>query len=386
MRLLHSALALVATLSFLCPANAQLQKGATSRLLDRILAPSRALDPNAIYVPAPRWTFALTGDLRQATFSQTQDFVLPSAKLGSDEQLIVEYTPIKLSVNVRGKVGTGIGLQVGYGDLCLSLSKNLGGEGTDNAYSFDYQSAGGALQAQFFSHSDLVHYHQTISEEGHWAYWEDDDITENPGQIRSFLLDAFYAFNRRTFAYSAAYRGNLFQKRSAGSWMFGSKVILGEYRIDPEELVAVMINGQARQTTAQVSLGGGYSYNLVPFHRQPYAERDKGLRNLTINLTFLPMVTFFNQFTSTAYNDREGDVYTRIDKDVRNGKLQVNYVARIGIGYTYNLFSVNLSASNNDYIYRGTSSIIYGGILNDDVQTEGKFFRWTTTLRLGMRF
>ena len=386
MRLSRFALAWVASLSFLCPAHAQGQKGFVQRTLDKVLTPSRSLDPNAIYVPAPRWTFALTGDLRQATFSQTQDCFLPSAKLGSGEQLIVEYTPFNFSVNVQGKVGTGIGLQVGYGDICLSLSKNLGGEGTDDAYAFDYQSAGGALQAQFFSHSDLVHYHQTTSVEGHWAFWETDEVTEKPGQVRSFLLDAFYAFNRRTFAYSAAYRGNLFQKRSAGSWMFGSKVILGEFRIDPEEIISRLINGQARQTTAQVSLGGGYSYNLVPFHRQPYAERDKGLRNLTINVTFLPMVTFFNQFTSTAYNDRVDDVYTRIDKDARNGKLQVNYVARIGIGYTYNLFSVNLSASNNDYTYRGTSSIIYGGILNDDVNTVGKFFRWTTTLRLGMRF
>lgn len=386
MRLSRLALAWVASLSFLCPAHAQGQKGFVQRTLDKVLTPSRSLDPNAIYVPAPRWTFALTGDLRQATFSQTQDCFLPSAKLGSGEQLIVEYTPFNFSVNVQGKVGTGIGLQVGYGDICLSLSKNLGGEGTDDAYAFDYQSAGGALQAQFFSHSDLVHYHQTTSVEGHWAFWETDEVTEKPGQVRSFLLDAFYAFNRRTFAYSAAYRGNLFQKRSAGSWMFGSKVILGEFRIDPEEIISRLINGQARQTTAQVSLGGGYSYNLVPFHRQPYAERDKGLRNLTINVTFLPMVTFFNQFTSTAYNDRVDDVYTRIDKDARNGKLQVNYVARIGIGYTYNLFSVNLSASNNDYTYRGTSSIIYGGILNDDVNTVGKFFRWTTTLRLGMRF
>ena len=386
MRLPRPALAVFAAFTILCPAHAQGQKGSAQRMLDKILGPSRALDRNAVYVPKPRWTLAVTGDLRQATFSQTQDFALPTAKLDDHDELIVEFTPFHFSVNVQGKVGTGVGLQVGYGDVCLSLSKNLGGEGTDHAYAFDYQSAGGALQAQFFSHSDLVHYHQTTGEEGHWAYWENDDVTEKPGQIRSFLLDAFYAFNRRTFAYSAAYRGNLFQKRSAGSWMFGSKVILGEYRVDPEELIARMINGQGRQTTAQVSLGGGYSYNLVPFHRQPYAERDKGLRNLTINATFLPMVTFFNQFTSTAYNDLENGVYTRVDKDVRNGRLQVNYVARIGIGYTYNLFSVNLSASNNDYTYRGTSSIVYGGILNDDVQTEGRFFRWTTTLRLGMRF
>lgn len=27
---------------------------------------------------------------------------------------------------------------------------------------------------------------------------------------------------------------------------------------------------------------GGYSFNLVPYHRQPTGDRDKGLRNLTI--------------------------------------------------------------------------------------------------------
>ena len=386
MRHLFPALALVATLSFLCPADAQGQDSPSHRLLDKILAPSRALDPNAIYVPAPRWTFAVTGDLRQASFSQTQDFFLPSAKLDPNGEMIIQETPVHLSANLRGKLGTAAGVQVGYGDLCFSLSKNLGGEDTEHVFSFDYQSAGYALQVQYFSYLNPVNYHQTFAEEGDWAYRDEDGMTEKPGQLRSFLVDAFYAFNRRTFAYSAAYRGNLFQKRSAGSWMFGSKVILGEYRIDPEEEVAHWVNGQARQTTAQVSLGGGYSYNLVPFHRQPTAERDKGLRNLTINLTFLPMVTFFNQFTSTAYNDLENGVYTRVDKDVRNGKLQVNYVARIGIGYTYNLFSVNLSASNNDYSYRGNSAIVYGGYVSNDVKTEGKYFRWTTSLRLGMRF
>ena len=314
MRHFLPALALVATLSFLCPANAQGQKGSVSRTLDRILAPSRALDPNAVYVPAPRWTVALTGDLRQATFSQTQDFSLPSAKLGPDGEMIVEETPVNVSVYVKGQVGTGIGVQVGYGDLCLSLSRNLGGEGSDEVYSFDYPSAGYALQAQYFSYLNPVNYHQIFGEEGDWRYREDDGITEKPGQIRSFLLDAFYAFNRRTFAYSAAYRGNLFQKRSAGSWMFGGKVILGDYRIDPEEEIAHWVNGQSRQGTAQVSLGGGYSYNLVPFHRQPYGERDKGLRNLTINMTFLPMVTFFNQFSSTAYHDLENGVYKEVDK------------------------------------------------------------------------
>ena len=127
MRLFHTALTLVATLSFLCPANAQGQKGVAHRALDRLHAQSRVLDPNAIYVPAPRWTLALTGDLRQASFSQKQDFALPSAKLSPSGELIIEEIPVSISANLKGKVGTGIGVQVGYGDLSLSLSKNLGG-------------------------------------------------------------------------------------------------------------------------------------------------------------------------------------------------------------------------------------------------------------------
>ena len=261
--------------------------------------------------------------------------------------MIIQENPVHLSANLRGKIDKGLGIQVGYGDMCLSLSKNMGGERTDQIFSVDFQSAGYALQAQYFSYTNPVNYHQKLGDEETWIIRDVETMTEKPGQLRSLLVDAFYAFNRRTFAYSAAYRGNLFQKRSAGSWMFGSKVILGEYRIDPEEEVAHWVNGQARQTTEQVSMGGGYSYNLVPFHRQPYAERDK---------------------------------------DVRNGRLQVNYVARIGIGYSYNLFSVNLSASNNDYSYRGISSLTYGGFVSDNVETKGSFFRWTTTLRLGMRF
>ena len=134
-------------------------------MLDKILAPSRELDPNAIYVPAPRWTFAVTGDLRQASFSQTQDFTLPSAKLSPSGELIIQETPVHLFANLRGKLGTAAGVQVGYGDLCFSLSKNLGGEDTEHVFSFDYQSAGYALQVQYFSYLNPVNYHQTFAEE-----------------------------------------------------------------------------------------------------------------------------------------------------------------------------------------------------------------------------
>ena len=203
--------------------------------------------------------------------------------------------------------------------------------------------------------------------------------------MRAFIVDAFYAYNQRTFAYSAAYKGNVLQRRSAGSWVFGGKLILSDFTIDPDEVIAAWSGGQARQSSAQVSFGGGYSLNLVALHRQPYGDKEKGLRNLTFNVTGIPMVTLFNQFAVTSYEAKDSG-FVPSGKDVMNGKLLLNYMARFGVGYTHDLYTFNLSASSDNFAYRGTSSIVYQGVSNDEVDTSGKFFRWNVSLRLCKHF
>ncbi|MBO7117876.1 MAG: DUF4421 family protein [Bacteroidales bacterium] len=380
-------LTLFLSLAFLSSTAAQEQKGFVGRTLDKILTPSRELDPNAVYQPKPRWTFAITGDLRQAGFTQNQEYTVGTMYRDPEtgEMGFIEL-PVRISANLHSKMDRSVGIQAGFGNLSIAFSKKFHGEGFDNVYSFDYLSAGYALQVQFLNLSNPVEYSRIMAEEGNQYYKRLDGVTNNPGHLKSFIVDAFYAFNRRSFAYSAAYKGNLFQKHSAGSWMFGSKVIMGEYQIDPAEILSELTGYQARQTSAQVSFGGGYSYNFVPFHRQPYAERDKGLRNLTINLTFLPMFTFFNQFTNTSYKYPEaGSDFEENEKTVMNGKLLVNYVARAGISYTYNLFTANLYVSNDSFSYKGLSKTVL--IVKDElVNTSGRFFQGMVALRLGMRF
>ena len=78
-RHLFSILAL--SLALQSPAFAQENPSFVRRVVDRILAPSLELDPEAVYQPEARWHFALTGDLRQAAVSQTHDFNMFSATL-----------------------------------------------------------------------------------------------------------------------------------------------------------------------------------------------------------------------------------------------------------------------------------------------------------------
>ena len=98
---------------------------------------------------------------------------------------------------------------------------------------------------------------------------------------------------------------------------------------------------------------------------------------MTINATFLPMVTLFNQFTSKAFDLGEDGKYALFHKSVMNGKLLVNYVARVGIGWSYNLFTANLSASMDSFSYKGNSEMSVDGLIAA---------RYTVALRLGMRF
>ena len=386
MHLRRTILTFALALGLLCTAEAQEQKGFFGRTIDKLTAPSRELDPDAVYQPRPRWTFALTGDFHQAGISQRNDFVVGVGKVDDWGNILEEEVPATISSKLMSNVDNSIGFQAGYGSLSVALNKLISKDEDDRNFTFDYQSAGYALQVQFFNLSHPVTFHSLVADPSHWSFQEWDETTQDPGRLRSLIVDAFYAFNRRTFAYSAAYKGNIFQKRSAGSWMFGTKVILGEFSLNPDEMVVSWVGGLARQTSAQVSFGGGYSYNFVPVHRQPYADRDKGLRNLTMNVTFLPMVTLFNQFTGTSYFwDDDGD-HTVARKDIMNGKLLVNYVARLGVGYTHDLFTVNLSASHDSFSYKGTTSILLFGVDQNGIKTTGNFSRWTVSLRLGMRF
>ena len=385
MRVNRYILILGMALTFLGTAAAQEQKGFIGRTIDKLTAPLAELDPNAIYQPKPRWTFALTGDFHQAGITQDLAYTVGVGKMDDWGNITMEDVPATISSKLISNVDNSIGFQAGYGSLSLALNKQISKSEDDRTFTFDYQSAGYALQVQFYNLSHLVTYHSIVADPSHWGYQEWDETTLDPGRLRSLIVDAFYAFNRRTFAYSAAYKGNMFQKRSAGSWMFGTKLSLGDFNIDPDDIIVGLSAGYSKQTSAQISFGGGYSYNFVPLHRQPTGDREKGLRNLTFNVTAIPMVTIFNQFTSTAYDTGNGG-YTPVRKSKMNGNLMVNYVYRVGVAFTRDLYTFNLSANSDSYSYEGISTIPSNEIKTPGIKTSGTFMRWTVGLRVSKRF
>ena len=322
------------------------------------------LDPSAVYQPAARYMEEEGGG-----FGEVDAFA--SSKL-------------------LGGLDKGIGIQVGYGNLALGWNQRIGGDkgNTNTTFSFDYLAPGYAFQLQYFDFRRPVDYEMRISL-GDWLDIDGSGQTEKPGRMTTIIADAFYAFNRRSFAYSAAYIGNVVQRRSAGTWMFGVKYLQGSVEYDQDEdIISDMLLGLVRQDTRQVSFGGGFSYNLVPYHRQPGPD-GKGLRNLTFNVTAIPMVTLFNQFSSSMINNWEEGNPVRTN-NVMNGKLHVNYVFKAGAIYSWDRIFLGLSGSYDSYNYKGATKIPEemsdSEAVFDKIHSSGHFSRWSVSLKLCVKF
>lgn len=390
MRDLRKTLTLLVFMLVCClPAHSQRQDSFWGKIVNLISAPSMELDTGAVYQPAPRWNIAVSGALNQVgtTMDNKTEYIYT---FEDDVEGGSELLDASSSFKLLGGVDKIVGLQVGYGNLSLGWNRIVGGDRTsvNTSFSFDYLAPGYALQLQYYDFRRPVDYELKIALGHDWGYHEESGKTEKPGRMTTFIADAFYAFNRRTFAYSAVYNGNVIQRRSAGTWMFGLKYIQGLVEFDPDDILSDLWFGMYRQDTRQVSFGGGFSYNLVPFHRQPGAD-GKGLRNLTFNVTAIPMVTLFNQFSSTMRREmEEGDPV--LVKNVINGKLHVNYVFKAGAIYSWDRFFVGVSGGYDRYNYRG-STAVPEDFSDDDVQFEniqssGRFSRWNATLKLGVKF
>ena len=197
MRLNRILLTLVAAVTLLVPARAQ-ERGFRA-FIDRIAGPSPELDPEAIYQPQPRFHFALTGDVRAAVMKEEKRFEVGVGHFDG-YNIVQDIVPARIASSMASDIDWGVGIQAGYGNLGLSLSKKIKGKGKDDYFSFDYVAAGFGVQVQYFNLLQPVTYQYTVGDEGHWAYMDQTGTTENPGNLRTFIVDAFYAFIPRTFA------------------------------------------------------------------------------------------------------------------------------------------------------------------------------------------
>ena len=205
------------------------------------------------------------------------------------------------------------------------------------------------------------------------------------------IVDGYYAFNRKKFSYTAAFDGKTLQRKSTGSWIVGAKYMQGGFTVNPKDNIILSVSqGIGKYSTYQFSLGGGYSFNWVLFHRDPETSRDLArLSNLTINLTAMPMLTVFNRTETARYKQTESFVYTDENavKVAMMGNIQPNFIARAALNWTAGHFFLNLWT---DYcvfrFYNEKRSFNAGSDMLSEMAQSGKFTHFRVNFSLSYRF
>lgn len=311
------------------------------------LKPSAKLDEDWILQPVKGWSFsngyelARTGAELNAELSVRNDNGYGKANM-----------ELKLEDRAAHTLKTGIG----YGPFSLSVSREVG-KGTSNSSSFDfsYLASYYGIDVRHRKYSSLAKAVVSL---------ELDTLGKVPGiplksgetvDMYDLIIDGYYAFNRKHFCYSAAYDGKMIQRRTAGSWMATAQYMQGRLDLDNRDnLLMEITRGLGQFSTTQFSLGGGYSVNLVQYHRDPRSAADlQGLRNITFNLTVMPLLTVFSRSVSGEYLQTKPNEYSgKISKEYALvGYLQPNIIMKAGFSVGLGHFIANLWADYNTFRY-----------------------------------
>lgn len=373
-RVLFPAL-ISAALFLFQPAAAQERPGLIRRIITRVTSPSPRLDSAYVFQPRPRWSVMLTNDLRRTGVSQTNQFEAGGV-------------PTSLSSELWERLYKGVGLYAGYGSITLGMSREVGRKSAEynKSFSFNYQGAGLGAHVAYYDIRQPLSYTLASGEPGTADWNELSGSSGYPGRMKMILAEGLYAFNRSTFSYGSVYKGSKIQRRSAGSWMAGVKFLQGEVTVDPREPISGLVYGLSRQGTVQGSVGAGYSYNFVPYHRDPQGSDIRGLRNLAINLTALPLLTLYDRHVSTRYvvDPVTGEASSK-EMHPLQSSLRLNFVTRTGISYIWDRYYLSLAGDYNLFSFRGTTKVIGSGAAVD-VKTAGRFSKWSTVLRFSVKF
>lgn len=348
----------------------------TKGLLEESSSQKKNLDPLYTLQPELRWTASLGGTGIRMGADLHSD-IQATLVVGEGEP---QMTNVSLQTELKKRLYKKVVLGISYGDLGLDLGFEVGNVGPKRNSYVDFGTVASYYGAR-------IQYFKTHGYVDGTLDFELEDIpsikltSETPSQVRELSIDGFYAFNRRKFVYTASYGGRIVQRKSVGSWMVAAKYLRGDFALNDKTLVQGL-DGLNRYVTRQTHVGAGYSYNWVPLHRDPKDARSwKGLQNLTVNVTAVPMVSLINHIYTEKGSGR-AKFRTR-----HTGHMAFSPTFRTGVCYAWDRYYVSLQAEYNRFGFHGADTEIQG----EDgqprtVSTRGVFYDLTGKVQLNVRF
>ena len=283
-----------------------------------------------------------------------------------------------------------IGVEVDYGNIGFSYSHEIGPPSATKKRSLDFHMVGRSwgVGLNYFKISNPFTSGLTLWDEHDNITLQDEFTTEELAIMRSFTIDGYYVFNNKRFAYPAAYKMGMVQRHTAGSWMLTARYMQGDLYNSPEAAWD-SYNLLDCFSTMQASIGGGYSVNFVLWHKDPIGPRDEKLRNLTINLTAMPVLTFLNYLKTIEYVYDEHNVYNGRVLDRAWCHPVPNYIGSAAVSLTMWRFYLSTQFTYNRFYFRSRDAFDASQLeipyYVDDLSFRGTFHDWMLKVLLVYR-
>ena len=322
----------------------QAQNSTLGQKVNRFLTKPAVVDATCIYQPKPCFSLGLFTTGQKAGFDVDVNFGINMP----DGSPLTGISSYRLSEGLCKKIG----LEVGYGNVGFGYGLEVGPRSAAKKSSFAFNIVGKSwgVRLNYFKITNQFVSALSMWNEDTEIYPYHEFVSDEMAALRSFTLDGYYVFNNKRFAYPAAYKMGLVQRRTAGSWMLTARYMQGDL-YNSHEAAMDSYNLLDCFATVQASVGGGYSVNFVPWHRDPAGPRDEGLRNLTINLTAMPVITLFNYLKTTSYE---------YDEDMNLGEKtskvmccpMPNYIGSAAVGLTMGRVYFSTQFTYNRFYFR----------------------------------
>lgn len=337
------------------------------RLWDRLNAPKKYLDSAYVYQPGSSWDVSVSykGHWNGINFRIPIHYGVKN----------LDPMDVTMSMVLADHTTHNLGLYVGYGPLNLGYSFSFGKEPgqVDRKLSLDWLSPYYGAQFYFASFGQRT---LNISFDGEEAYVD----MAYPSNVNIWRLEGYYAFNKNHFSYQAAYKGKMIQRKSAGSVVTSAKYQHTDVFLSRDNaFVGTLLLGNGGYNVDQLSLGVGYSFNWVPYHKDTTGEGYKGLRNLTVNLTAIPQFTFLNEMLLTQYQDDEPDDHLPV-----HGRMTPNILGKFGVCYT--IGHVYIVARFEYHLNMISSGEMFAHDHNYRISVNGNLSSWLGGFDIHYRF
>ena len=346
------------------------------------------IDSTRVYQLPARFCFALTSRAQKVGFVSYANFKF------------LEIFPSESTSYLGEKICKKVGFEVGYGSMSFGYDVEIGQKSAKYKRSLSFGMANlkwGFRLSYMGLQNHITSEMKIYLPDEHTVILDTTDQSSGLGKLRNFTADGYYVFNNKRFGYTATNTINVVQKHTTGSFMLTGRFMWSS--LDTKEDMVGLFESYS---TVQFALGGGYSANIVLWNRNMVNNDDRTIRNITWNITAMPVISFVNYMQTRAYlieiNEYGEETETKKNSDVwcyPSPNLIGSTALSMTLGHFYftsqfqlNLFYFTSNGAVNKGKFDAPDIVIpgYDGKILDDVQVHGALFNWSLIAKLFYRF